>query len=112
MEYLQKPIKKSQIVELQEKYGDYIKITADIVNNLLVAGCPLHADGEAILLKNGSIQEDIWAGGINFLDKEIDTTAVLNIRPSLDNNSLEILNSERRKKFIEVVKYIFQELWI
>lgn len=112
MEYLQKPIKKSQIVELQKKYGDYLKITADIEMNLLVAGCSLHADGEVILLKNGGKQKDIWGGGINLLGKEVDMTAVLNIRPNLDNNSLEILDAERRKKFVEVVKYVFQELWI
>jgi len=73
----------------------------------LVAGCPLHADGEDVLLEQGSRAEDIWGGGVNLKNKEIDATAVLNFRPGLGNSSLEILDGERRKRFFVVVRNIF-----
>ena len=44
-------------------------------------------------------------------DKIIDTMAVLNLRPSQNNDSLEILDSLKREKFIEVIKTVFAELW-
>lgn len=111
MKYVDVPLKKNEIVQIKKKYGTYVKVTTDIEKGNLVYGCILHADGEEILLKNKSRQDDIWDGGINMVDKIIDCTAVLNIRPKLENNSLEILNYDRRKKFIKIVKKIFKVLW-
>lgn len=99
------------INNLKNKYGNYLKISADIARQILVAGCELHADGEKILLEKGSKQDDIWGGGVNLTSKEIDATAVLNLRPRLNNTSLEILDPDRRKKFIDIVRKIFAVLW-
>ena len=85
MEYIDKKLTKSEILSLRKTYGEYVKLTVDVKNNWIIMGGELHADGEKILLKNGSKQDDIWGGGINIPDKIIDTTAVLNIRPRLDN---------------------------
>jgi len=82
----------------------------DIEEEWVVVGVELHADGEKILLEKGSRQNNIWGGGIDLENKQIDTTAVLNIRPRLDNDNLEILDSIRRKKFIEIIKKYFRKL--
>jgi hypothetical protein len=111
MQLAKKKLSIEQIRQVQKKYGDYIKITADIEKKEIVIGCTLHVDGEKILLENGSRQDDIWGGGLDFISKEIDATAVLNLRASLDNNSLEILDPRRREKFIALVKDIFEYLW-
>lgn len=105
------PLTKNQLTKIKEEYGIYAKITADIEIGKIVVGCELHADGEDLLLKEGSKQTNIWGGGINFLTKAVDTTAVLNIRPGLNNDSLEILDPSRREKFISLVKTFFEEIW-
>jgi len=111
MKLVDYPLTLEEVREFQEEGGNYLKLTVDIENCWLVAGGELHADGEKILLGKGSRQDDIWGGGINLRDKQIDTTAVLNFRPKLGNDSLEILDSEKREKFIKTVKKIFQILW-
>lgn len=107
MEYIEHPFNKNDIKQLKDKYGQYIKLTVDLKNRTLVAGSELHADGERILIKKGGESKNIWGGGINLNNLKIDTTAVLNLRPSLENESMEILDSKRRKKFINIVKKLF-----
>lgn len=110
MEFFDHPLVFEDIKRLQGKWGDYLKVTVDIENGWSVVGGELHADGEKVLLEKGSCQDDIWGGGINLKDKKIDTTAVLNLRPRLDNDNLEILDLERREKFLQTVKKAFQIL--
>ena len=111
MEFVDKALTLKEIKNLQNKYGNYVKLTVDIEEGLVAVGGELHADGEKILLEKGSKQDDIWGGGINLENKQIDTTAVLNIRPRLNNDNLEILDSTRREKFIKIVKKYFRKLW-
>ncbi|MCX6724836.1 MAG: DUF5674 family protein [Candidatus Shapirobacteria bacterium] len=111
MEFIDKSLTKEEILKLQKDYGSYIKLTLDLENQWIIAGGELHADGEKILLEKGSKQDDIWGGGMNLENKQIDTTAVLNIRPRLSNDNLEILDSKRREKFIQIVKKYFRRLW-
>jgi len=111
MKLIKQPLAIDDIKQIRQKFGDYVKITADIEKKEIVVGSRLHADGEKTLLENGSYQDDVWGGGLDFISNEIDATAVLNLRPRLDNNSLEILDPERRKKFILIVKNIFAKLW-
>jgi hypothetical protein len=108
MKYIDKPLNPKMIQQLKDKYGEYIKLTVDLKNKFLVAGPELHADGEKVLLEKGGKSKNIWGGGIDLDNFEIDTTAVLNLRPNLDNESMEILDSQRRNKFINIVKRIFQ----
>jgi len=61
-----------------------------VEKEIITAGMKLHADGEKMLLNQESKQENIWGGGINLKTKQIDFTAVLNIRPRLGNDGLEI----------------------
>ena len=103
-------LSKKDLKSLQKTFGSYLKVTVDIVKQILVAGCELHADGEKILLESGSLQDNIWGGGINLITKEIDATAVLNLRPKLQNSSLEILDPQRRQKLTAVVQKMFSNL--
>ena len=111
MKFVDKPLSLKEIKFIGDKYGEYIKVTVDIERKVLVAGCKLHADGEKILIEKNSRQDDIWGGGISLGTKEIDSTAVLNIRPILNNSSLEILDPKRRKKLINTVTRLFAKLW-
>ena len=112
MEFIDKILTKDEIVNLQKVYGDYVKLTIDLEKEWLVVGSALHADGEKVLLERGGKQDNIWGGGIDVESKQVDTTAVLNLRPRLGNDSLEILDTQRREKFIQVVKKYFANLWL
>lgn len=111
MKYINYILSKEEIESLKNEFGNYFKITVNIEGGDLVAGCELHADGEVVLLEKGALQDNVWGGGVNFNLKEIDTIAVLNLRPRLKNTGLEIVDNFRKEKFLKVVSNIFQNLW-
>ncbi len=111
MKYVDTKLSYEDIQQLRKDYGDYIKVTVDILNNRLIAGCELHADGEAILLEKGTKQDYIWGGGIDFTNNSVKTFAMLNIRPRLNNDSMEILDVKIKAEFNMVVKNLFENLW-
>lgn len=112
MKVFSKPLTAVQVSALGQTFGEYLKVTVDLAQKIMVVGCVLHADGEQVLLeKFHSHQEDVWGGGIDLKAKAVDTTAVLNIRSSADNPSLEILNSQRRDAFVGMVKEFFAVVW-
>ena len=57
-----------------------------------------------LILEKGASQQNIWGGGIDSETKNIDTVALINLRPSFDNNSQEILDKNIRDKFVKIVK--------
>jgi hypothetical protein len=89
-----------------EEYGEYIKIVIDVNQNIIAIGGEWHSDAEKILLERGSKQVNIWGGGIDIKTKNIETVALINLRPSI-NNSQEILDADTRNKFIEITKEKF-----
>ncbi len=104
-----KPTKKEMIILTQE-YPQYIKLSADLKQDILYGGSRLHYECEQELIhKENSKNENIWNGGINLTNKKIEYTAVANIKPSADNPGLEILNPDNREKFKTIVKKYFPE---
>ena len=83
-----------------------IKAVVDIDKQIIALDAELHADLEEVLLENGSNQENLW--GINLYledekDKQIEYTALINIRPSLDNRSMEIEDIQIKNKINKIV---------
>lgn len=111
MKFIDKVLSEKEMRDIKKRFGEYVKLTVDLGKEWIVAGCELHADGEKILLEKGCKQENIWGGGISLKDKIIDTTAVLNLRPSLGNDGMEILDPKTRERFVSIVKKIFGKLW-
>jgi len=99
----------TELSQLTQEYPSYIKLVADIKNNILYGGSRLHADIEKILIDQGSFQKDIWGGGVDLKTKKIECTAVANIRPSMGNSSMEILDPQIRQEFIKIVKQYFPD---
>lgn len=93
---------------LSQEFGEYIKLVADVDQEILYGGSRLHADIEKILIDSGSLQNNIWGGGIDLISQKIDCFAVANIRPEI-NPSTEILDSIIREKFIKIIKKYFPE---
>ena len=87
----------SRLVKLY--FEDMVKYVADVERGVIAVGGELHADAEQLLLEDGSRQQDLW--GANYYpgagaDSCIELTALINIRPSQGNRSMEIESPDVR----------------
>ena len=88
-------------------FDDMVKIVVDLRKELAAIGGELHADAEALLVKNGSEQEDIWGANIYpWQDPEhrIEYTALINIRPRVGNSTMEIEDERIRAKMKQIIE--------
>jgi hypothetical protein len=101
-------IPPSELRRLAERFFvDMVKIVVDVERGVLAAGGELHADAEALLLEQGSQQEDIW--GANYYPGRgptecLEYTALINIRPSHGNRSMEIQDATTRERVRAIVE--------
>lgn len=105
------PFTIEEIKKLKECFDVYIKTVIDVEKKICSAGMDRHFEGEKILLDQRSPQSDVWGGGIDIETKEIDYNSFINIRPLDNNTSNEIQNLNIRKKYEELTKYFFKEIY-
>jgi hypothetical protein len=99
-----------EIEILTQEYPQYIKLSADIEQQILYGGSRLHYDCEQLLIsQHNSKSENIWSGGVNLVTKKIEFTAVANIKPSINNSSLEILDPKNRANFKKIIQKFFPD---
>ena len=101
---LRSKVTYEQIISMSAQYGGYIKIVVDVKRKVLVGGAERHVDEEQMLLADGSKQEDLWGGGIDWETKEVDYNSMINLRPNQSNPSRDIMNESVRTAFDAVVK--------
>ena len=107
MKILTSKIAKKELVEKHLGYFKTMtKAVVDIEKETVAIDAELHSDLEACLLENGSKQENLW--GINLYplkekDDFIEYTALINIRPHQDNNSMEIEDPKIRKQIRKII---------
>ena len=107
MQILKRPVSHEELKAIaQNAFGDMVKCVADIRRGLLAIDADLHADLEALLLQNGSAQEDLW--GFNLWVEEegedfIEFDSLINIRSWQNNPSRDILNPEVRDSIKSIV---------
>lgn len=99
------PLKKLKQLT-QPNFGGLVKAVVDIEKEILIIGGDLHADEEALLLNQGSKQENLW--GINLYpkitgSKWIEFDSMINLRPSQGNNSRGVDSPKTKKDIIKVV---------
>lgn len=95
---------QNQIKKMAEDFEGYIKLVVDVKQGILAGGGERHFEGEQTLLKQGSLQENLWGGGLDMETKEIDYNSIINLRSKQNNPSRDILSSEIRDKFAKIVK--------
>lgn len=107
MKIVKEKISITELNEMAEKmFGDLMKAVVDIDKEIMAIDGELHADEEALLLGNGSKQENLW--GINIYpkinrDDFIEFDSMINIRPSQGNRSRGIDDPKIREKIIAIV---------
>ena len=87
-----------QISQMSKEYETMIKIVVDIRRRVLAGGGEMHSDCEAVLLDDGSEQDDLWGANWDPADREIIFESLINIRPRLGNRSILIQSEEIRQK--------------
>lgn len=100
---VRKKVSNDELKKLAERFDGYIKVVVDIERKILSGGGDRHSDDERDLLKDGSLQKNIWGGGYDTKTQEIDYNSVINLRPRQNNPSREILSLEIRKSFDSIV---------
>ncbi len=89
-----------------DTFGDLVKAVVDVRLDVIALDAELHSDLEALLIENGSRQNDLW--GINFYpdlegDDFIEFDSMINVRPSQGNAGRGVEDPTRRKKIVEIV---------
>ena len=106
---------KIPIAELQkiakDTFGNLVKAVVDIEKEIMVVGGELHSDAEALLLENGSGQQDLW--GINIYpdiktEEWVEFDSMINLRPSQNNLTRGISDSKIQKKILDTVNKLIQ----
>jgi hypothetical protein len=95
---------KEDLKKAREEFSEYIKITADLVKEIVIIGGEYHADAEKLLIeKYSSFQNDIWGGGYNISSRAFEVNAIINLKPGI-NDSVDVLDPKIRNRFLELVK--------
>jgi len=88
------PLDRAELARLvRDGFGDMVKFVVDVRRRVVAVGGQLHADGESLLLADGSAQDDLW--GANYYpgrgpENCIEYSALINIRPATGNRGMTI----------------------
>ncbi len=94
--------------QIAEDLKGYVKVVVDIRRKVLSAGGEKHVDGEQLLLKDGSRQDDLWGAGLDLETGEMDFDSLINIRPT-QNRSREILDQKIRETVEAIIRFLLLE---
>jgi len=93
--------------EMLKALGSYIKLAVDIKRGVAAGGSALHADCKAVLIDDGSLQDDIWGADWLPCSKEVRFEALINVRPKQGNRSMVIQDCCIRDKVKTIVEEKF-----
>lgn len=89
--------------QVAEDLKGYIKVVVDTQRKVLSAGGEKHVDGEQLLLKDGSKQENLWGAGLDLETNEMDFDSMINLRPT-QNASREVLDPNIRQQVESITR--------
>ena len=105
LKIIRNKIDSESLKRVAEDLRGYVKVVVDVKRGILSAGGEKHVDGEQLLLKDGSRQDDLWGAGLDLETNEMDFDSMINLRPA-QNTSREILDQKIRQQ----VEWITQSL--
>lgn len=107
-----KPVPPGEVRRLADAYfGDMVKFVADLGRERISLGGELHADGEAKLIEEGALQSDLWGGNYypdRPAEERVELTALINIRPSQGNRSMEVQDPELRAAIARLARRLLE----
>lgn len=111
MRIVREKLSRAELSEMAKiGFGDMVKGVVDVGKELVAIDAELHSDLEAMLLTNGSKQEELW--GINLYPSEsedfIEFDSLINIRPLQNNRSRGVNDPAIREKIIAIIGRWFE----
>lgn len=82
----------------------FVKVVVDIEKEIISANCDLHSDCVEELLANGSLPTNLWGANVYPVDKKIDFISLINIRPAVNNRSMDIESPDIKNKVANIIK--------
>lgn len=94
-----------------ESFIEMVKAVVDVEQEIIALGGELHADEEALLLSEGSKQENLW--GINIYpnkspDEWVEFISLINIRPAAGVKTMEVEDPVIREKITKIVNKLIK----
>lgn len=105
---LRAPATADQIAHMLGDWEVLIKVVVDTRREILSGGGEMHADGEALLLADGSLQEDLWGANWYPASREIRFEALINIRPRQSNRRMRVESDVIRHKMDAVIRRLLE----
>lgn len=97
-----------QLSEMLAELEHYIKLAVDVERGVAAGGGALHADCEAVLLSDGSAQDQVWGADWIPRTREVRYEALINIRPELGNGAMTILDPALRERVGSIVRELLE----
>jgi hypothetical protein len=96
----------------RNKFGNMVKAVVDVEKGVMVVDGDLHADEEALLLNEGSKNENLW--GINLypeLNNEewIEFDSMINLRPAHNNRTRGVDDPAVREEIVTIVNKLVKQ---
>jgi len=113
MRIVDKKISRKELLTMSEKmYENLVKAVIDVEKGIMVVDAGLHADQEALLLSQGSLQKNLY--GINLYparpdEKMIEFDSMINIRPGFGNSSRGVDDKQAQEKIKTIVKALVEK---
>jgi len=112
MRIIEQPTSLKQIREERKvAFEELLKIVVDVKKNLIALDTEMNADLEHLLLQDGSSQQDLWGANIYPLREtkdQLEFTSLINIRPAMDNRSMEVTDPRIRKQIKQIVSKLLK----
>ena len=99
----------TQVNEMLEELGLYIKLAVDVEKQILAGGGRRHYECEQVLLRDGSLQSNIWGCDWSPMGRRIAYESIINIRPRI-NNSMEILDPAICNQIDQIISNLLENL--
>jgi len=113
MKVVKNKISLSELKKMAKlKFGSLVKAVVDIKKEIMVIDGEMHADEEALLLSQGSKQDNLW--GINLYPELtgndfIEFDSIINLRPSSGNKTRGVEDKKIREKIIKIVNQLVEK---
>ena len=99
-----------QVKNMLKTLETYIKLAVDIERDIIAGGGVLHADCEAVLIDDGSQQENIWGADWIPVSQELRFEALINIRPTQGNKTMTIQDSKIRERIEKITRRLLGDV--
>jgi len=97
-----------QIADMLADWGVLVKVAVDIRREVMAGGGEMHADSEALLLADGSQQEDLWGANWYPDSREVRFEALMNIRSRHGNTKMEVQSEAIRAKMEAIIRRLLK----